>query len=471
MAYRLFQIPKTHSFLLCSGATVGSLFAYHRHPDQLKHDSKKKLNNFSSTTCFSDGITPSCGADRDTLAIGAKLLAAKPALDDIFQQHFDAHHIPGLIYGVTLHGKLVMHGSMGSITASPTSRDSGSLPCRQSSVFRIASMSKSFTALAIIQLRDLGLLSLTDPVSKYVPEVKHIAPLDADSPPLTVGHLLTMQGGFPQDDPWGDRLLDMSDQDFSQLLTSGLCLSNPTGTVYEYSNLGYAILGLVIKNVTKMTYQDYITKHIFLPLGMESTFFECDHVTDSTHLVPGYRWEDQRWKEEPMLHDGAFGAMGGILTTLDDFVKYMAFHQEVWQPHPSGVSSPKAEPCRASVREMHFPWAVDGIFFEKKAATPLTGMAARAMTADSKTEEGTGKEVLAGVWSEAYGYGLKSCRDLKGIRWIRHAGGLPGESYLSAEADVMFFILAFITCIDILSLGVVCILNEYRIQQRVAVSS
>lgn len=285
-----------------------------------------------------------------------------------------------------------------------------------------------------------GSLNLSDPVSKYVPEVKQIAPLGADSPPLTIGHLLTMQGGFPQDDPWGDRLLDMSDEDFSRLLTSGLILSNPTGTVYEYSNLGYAILGLVIKNISNMPYQDYITKNIFLPLGMENTVFDCDQVRDAVTdsgsgstpcatVVPGYRYEEGRWKEEPMLRDGAFGAMGGILTTLDDFVKYMAFHQAVWQQPHSTCSNETPEHstticCPASVREMHFPWNVDGIFFEKPSAMrPLV----EAGTEDSGTVKGKGGRELVSIWSEAYGYGLKSCRDLEGIRWIRHAGGLPGE--------------------------------------------
>lgn len=438
MAHHLFpKFPKNHSFFFGTAVagTAATLLAFtYRHQDRLEHNSKSRLksNYFLRSISHCDGDPP--------MTLEAKLLAAKPALDNIFKQHFDKHHIPGLIYGITVHGKLVVHGSMGSVTASATSRDSGSPPCRQSSVFRIASMSKSFTALAIIQLRDRGFLSLSDPVSKYVPEVKHITPLHADSPELTVGHLLTMQGGFPQDDPWGDRLLDMSDHDFSQLLTSGLHLSNPTGVVYEYSNLGYAILGLVIKNITKMTYQDYITKNIFLPLGMENTVFECDKVAGSAHLVPGYRWEDQRWKAEPMLHDGAFGAMGGICTTLDDFVKYMAFHQEVWQSQFQSLEDPTTPCCRASVREMHFPWNVDGIFFEKKVATPLTGVG---------SEVGTKNEALAGVWSEAYGYGLKSCRDLKGVRWIRHAGGLPGER-------VLFFIYLFSYVEELLRNAAIC---------------
>jgi CubicO group peptidase (beta-lactamase class C family) len=432
MAHRFFQFHKNHAFsVLCTGAIAISTLSYQNHVN------KRKLPSVT----YSD--------DSHNSSTRARLLAAQPDLDKIFQKHLEDHHIPGLIYGVTLNGELVMHGSKGSVTASSTARD-GTPPSKESSMFRIASMSKSFTAMAIIHLRDRGLLKLTDPVFKYVPEVKQIASLTADCPPLTIGHLLTMQGGFPQDDPWGDRLLDMTDEDFSKLLTSGLYRSNPTGAVYEYSNLGYAILGLVIKNITHTSYQEYITRHIFHPLGMNNTVFESDEA--GSNLVQGYRWEENVWKEEPMLHDGAFGAMGGIITTVDDFVKYMSFHQSAWVE--GGAQSVPL--CRSSVREMHFPWSVDGVFLEKQSAslTPLPASSTSALLPEggggtgavqsqpqplsqslSQSEHGS---ALAGVWSEAYGYGLKSCRDMKGIRWIRHAGGLPGfRAYYIKYYDII----------------------------------
>ena len=350
----------------------------------------------------------------DEEVVQMKLLAVKQDLDEIYHQHLLDHHIPGLIYGVTLHGKLVMHSGLGSVSVSPTARD-GKVPCKDKSLFRIASMTKSFTAMAIVQLRDKGLLKLTDPVSKYVPEVSQVVPLSSDAPTLTIGHLLTMQGGFPQDDPWGDRLLDMSEDDFSKLLRSGLYMSNVIGTEYEYSNLGYAILGRVITNVTKMSYQQYITQNILKPLGMNKTIFE--YSEGGRDVVQGYRWEESKWKEEPLLHDGTFGAMGGVITTLEDFAKYMKFHQSVWQPCES--SKEESVLCPASVREMHFPWNMGGVFIEKprlRHSQSDTGMKRNIVNAGE----------YAGVWAEAYGYGLKNCLDSKGVRWIRHAGGLPG---------------------------------------------
>src|SRR5204863_4720281 len=78
--------------------------------------------------------------------------------------------------------------------------------------FRIASMTKSFTALSILKLRDEGKLSLDDPVARYVPALAGLPYPTKDSPTLTIRHLLTHSEGFPEDNPWGDRQLAQSDE-------------------------------------------------------------------------------------------------------------------------------------------------------------------------------------------------------------------------------------------------------------------
>ena len=84
------------------------------------------------------------------------------------------------------------------------------IPVNADTVFRIASMTKSFTAMAILKLRDEGKLSLDDPVSKYVPSLIDLPYPTKDSPALTIRHLLTHSEGFPEDNPWGDRQLAQS---------------------------------------------------------------------------------------------------------------------------------------------------------------------------------------------------------------------------------------------------------------------
>ena len=128
-----------------------------------------------------------------------------------------------LAWGVVLDGRLAMSGGIGA-----TAR----------TVFRIASMTKSFTAATILALRDAGELRLDD-------EVPLLAGVraTADSPPITYRHLLTMSSGLPEDDAWADRHMDWSAADVERLVAGGLRFAYPTGTAFEYSNLGYVLLG------------------------------------------------------------------------------------------------------------------------------------------------------------------------------------------------------------------------------------
>jgi CubicO group peptidase (beta-lactamase class C family) len=113
-------------------------------------------------------------------------------------------------------------------------------------IFRIASMTKSFTATQVLLLRDSRLLRLDDPAVDYVSELRGLQLPAPDCPPVTIRHLLTMTAGFPTDDPWGDRQQGLAPAALAALLESGgvRCAWAP-GTRFEYSNLGYAMLGNV----------------------------------------------------------------------------------------------------------------------------------------------------------------------------------------------------------------------------------
>ncbi len=90
-------------------------------------------------------------------------------------------------------------------------------------VFRIASMTKSFTASAILGLRDAGALRLDDRADVYVPELRGLRLPAGDCPPITIRQLLTMTAGFPTDDPWGDRQQGLAAGAFAALLVDGGC--------------------------------------------------------------------------------------------------------------------------------------------------------------------------------------------------------------------------------------------------------
>ncbi|MEO7982674.1 MAG: serine hydrolase domain-containing protein, partial [Bacteroidota bacterium] len=188
-----------------------------------------------------------------------------PVIDSIFRVYADSNHLPGVAYGLVVDGKLVYTGNIGYTDIEKK------IPVSSSSLFRIASMSKSFAAMAILKLRDEGKLNLDDPAYFYIPELKNLKYPTLDAPHITVRHLLSHGAGFPEDNPWGDRQLADNDKDLMDFIGKQISFSNPPGIAYEYSNLGFALLGKIITKVSGMRYQDYIRKNIWEPLGMKTT--------------------------------------------------------------------------------------------------------------------------------------------------------------------------------------------------------
>ena len=256
-----------------------------------------------------------------------------PEVDRVFTDYAREVHVPGMAWGVIVDGRLVHTGTFG---VQDTTRRRRSRP---TSVFRIASMTKSFTAVAILSLRDAGKLSLDDPAETYVPELKGLAYPTTDSPRMTIRHLLSHAAGFPEDNPWGDQQLALSDDEMSALMRQGIPFSNPPGLAYEYSNYGFAILGRIVTKVSGMP------TAITCAAGCSSRSV-CGRPRSTrrryraARLVHGYRWEDERWKEEPPLPDGAFGAMGGMLTSLRDLSRYVAWMMDAWPARDGAETGP-----------------------------------------------------------------------------------------------------------------------------------
>ena len=194
-------------------------------------------------------------------------------------------HLPGAAWGIVIDGELAHVGVAGQ-------RDlAAKAPVTRDSIFRIASMTKSFTAMAIMKLRDDGKLSLDDLAERYVPELKGLTYPTSDSPRITVRHLLSHAEGFPEDNPWGDQQLAATEAQFSEMLRKGIPFSNPPGVAYEYSNYGFAILGRIVTKVSGRPYREYIADAILRPLGMKSTTLEPTAVPRD-RIAHGYRWED-----------------------------------------------------------------------------------------------------------------------------------------------------------------------------------
>jgi serine-type D-Ala-D-Ala carboxypeptidase/endopeptidase len=196
-------------------------------------------------------------------------------------------------------------------------------------VFRIASMTKSFTALAALKLRDASKVVLDAPAAKWVPEFARSHYPSADARDIHVRDLLAHSGGFVTDDPWGDRQLDMPDRSFAQLVGAGIPFARMPGLAHEYSNYGYALLGSIVGAAGGTRYQDYVRREILEPLGMKASGFAVSAVNPA-HRALGYRYEDAGWREEPMLDDGAFTSMGGLHTSARAYASYVSFLLDAW---------------------------------------------------------------------------------------------------------------------------------------------
>lgn len=326
-----------------------------------------------------------------------KLAAAFPEIERLFATFIERLQPPGAVVGVIIDGELVW------VKAAGVREKSNNAPVTPETVFRIASMTKSFTAMAILKLRDEGKLSLDDPVAKYIPEVSKFRYPTSDSPALTIRHLLTHSEGFPEDNPWGDRQLHQTDETMRAWLRAGIPFSTTPGTAFEYSNYGFAILGQIVAKASGRPYTDYVRDTILRPLGMTASTFEQASVPKE-HVALGYRREGEVWKPEPILAHGSFGAMGGLWTNARDLARYVAFLMSAFPPRDEPDRGPIK---RSSAREMQQAWRVS----PASAFRP---------TVDGRLQLGV----------SAYGFGLGVSEDCRFGHVVGHGGGLPGYGSL-----------------------------------------
>ncbi|MEO8108268.1 MAG: serine hydrolase domain-containing protein [Actinomycetes bacterium] len=316
---------------------------------------------------------------------------ASDAIASIVDPHFDAalaaQRAPGLVYGVIADG-VVVHSRGIGVRALPD----GSAP-DSDTVFRIASMTKSFTAATVLSLRDAQLLSLDAPVADLVPE---LTTETGHGHELTVRHLLTMGGGFLTDDPWGDRQQDLGVADFRRLLSAGVEPTWLPGERFEYSNLGYAVLGLVIEAVTGDSYADAVQAQVLGPLGMEASGFRVP--TSAGSVAAGYVRRSTGWADEPIAASGAFSPMGGLLSSVSDLATWVGLFQALHRA-PGNGSTKALTVSAQSLREMQ--------------------VTQRLVASTASKEPGGSPEVTG------YGFGLFEDFQSWG-RSVYHSGGYPG---------------------------------------------
>lgn len=204
-------------------------------------------------------------------------------------------------------------------------------PVTDDTIFHWASITKTFTGIAIMQLRDRGLLSLDDPVVKYVPELRLAHDPFGDISAIKIRHLMSHSAGFRASTwPWGG---DKPWQPFEPTKWEQLVAMMPytdvqftPGSKYSYSNPGVIFLGRIIELLSGDDYEVYVTKNILMPLGMHSTFFDRAPYYLLPHRSHSYFRDGETLKEGRYDFDtGITVSNGGLNAPLTDMAKYLAF--------------------------------------------------------------------------------------------------------------------------------------------------
>lgn len=194
-------------------------------------------------------------------------------------------------------------------------------------VYRIASITKTFTSTAILQLRDAGKLNLDDPIRKHIPwfEIRNPFP---EAPEITIRQLLTHTSGLPPEAAfpyWTDHIFPTMEQIKSSLPNQEMLY--PAESKYSYSNLGMALLGEVVRTVSGVEYEDYIIEHILEPLAMTNSSVNLS-TKQFRVLAKGYgrRLPDGTRKEMPFTDSKGLTSAANMSSTVVDLAKYISFH-------------------------------------------------------------------------------------------------------------------------------------------------
>lgn len=272
-----------------------------------------------------------------------QVLEALPEVEELVAAHLREQPLPSLALGLVTPEGLVWSQGYGA-------REEGAgEPVGPRTVFRIGSVTKVLTALAVLKLRDEGRVALDEPAVRYLPELAGVIYPSRDSPPITLRHLLTHSSGLPRR---GSFDYTRSDRDVTEaeVLASleGLALEFAPGTAARYSNLGMAVVGLVIQRASGMSYRRYVSEQVLRPLGMKGSAWEREsvpagllaagHVKQGGQVLPGVA----HWRL------GAAEAMGGLYASMEDMAALVAFELAAWPPRDEPETGPVR---RGTVRE------------------------------------------------------------------------------------------------------------------------
>jgi CubicO group peptidase (beta-lactamase class C family) len=184
--------------------------------------------------------------------------------------------------------------------------------------YRLASLTKQFTAMAVMILAERGTLAYDDPVTRWLPD------LPAYARTVTVRHLLTHTSGLwaYEDFVPDSQTYQVRDGDVLRLIQRADSLYFPPGTAYRYSNTGYALLALVVEAASGMPFARFLRERIFIPAGMRGTVAYEQGVSTVPHRAYGHALEGERWVRADQSKTSAVLGDGGIYTSVEDLVRW-----------------------------------------------------------------------------------------------------------------------------------------------------
>jgi CubicO group peptidase (beta-lactamase class C family) len=291
------------------------------------------------------------------------------------------HRLPGVAAAVVHGDDVLWAGGEGfaDITA-------GRRPDTRT-LYRVASITKTFTGTAIVQLRDAGRLHLDDPAVAYIPELAGAAAPFGPIETLTIRRMLSHESGLMGDPPGTDWSARIYAADVAEILgrVEETGLRVPVNVQQKYSNLAYELLGEIVARVSGTPYPEFVGDNILKPLGLESTSFEPLSETLAGRCAVGYApraFSDELVPARPLKSN--LWAAGGLWSCLDDLARWISFQVRPDDGDDGGVLS------RTSRREMQRP---------------------RYLGDDA--------------WTEAWGVAWYATRR-EGVTWVTHSGGLFG---------------------------------------------
>lgn len=186
--------------------------------------------------------------------------------------------------------------------------------------YRLASMTKQFTAAAIMLLKEDGRLDLSDPIRKWLPSLPPIYQ------PITIRQLLTHTSGIVDFESLisPQRTTQLTDADVLRMVSESPSLYFKPGTDYSYSNTGYVLLGLIVEAASGQPFQTFLKERIFEPLGMDQTLLYVKYGPPVPNRAYGYSWINGEWARTDQSLTSSTRGDGGIYSSIDDLAKWDA---------------------------------------------------------------------------------------------------------------------------------------------------